>query len=122
MPEEAGRALDIRMGEDVMQWRLDEDGGWIGPDGDYTGWKDPEDSSRHAWKPSTEMGPAWELVSRIQRSFSATFEMSCPDHSRPEPWNVTFRSRAYGPEVKSSASTAPLAICRAALEAVKESE
>ena len=121
MTYEAGRAFDLEVGEEVMRWRLD-DGDWIGPDGQYTGWKDPEDPSRHAWKPSTEMGPAWELVQRIQRMFSANFELTCPDHSRPEPWTVIFRSRTYGPEVTAMGPTAALAICRAAIQAVKESE
>lgn len=121
MSREAGREFDLLVGEDVMRWRL-EDGDWIGSDGEYTGWKDPDDESRHAWKPSSEMGPAWELVNKIQRTFSANFELTCPDHSRPEPWSVVFRSRTYGPEVTAKGATAPLAICRAALSAVKESE
>jgi hypothetical protein len=61
---------------------------------------------------STDLSAAWQLVERIREPGHA-FHLSRFD---PCIWLATFRDDGYA----AQAETAPLAICRAALKAVRE--
>jgi len=110
---EAGPELDRLVAEQVMRWRLDEDWReWFDAQGHSQGWQED-------FRPSTDIAAAWEVVIKLvsKYSFNLASYMDVLDTTRIQ-WLADFGSatKIY----RALASTAPLAICRAALLVVME--
>lgn len=98
----AGPKLDALIAGNVMGWR-DAAGVWIGG---VTPWATDGDYRRKAeFCPSTDIAVAWEVVEKLQNTLC--FELRRRSDGGFCCW--------FGEEMRAEASTAPLAICRAAL-------
>lgn len=119
---EAGREMDALVAEKVM--------GWIEkkyPMGRALYWTDSDGHSQRAcieaWNPSTNISAAWEVIEKIE---GGQREMLCNLIHK----GFGFTSLIWEAELRecrgnhkyyiADATTAPLAICRAALLAVME--
>lgn len=98
----ASRELDAQVAERVMGWKRNEFSAglsWDTPEG-YKMWEPSSYGS--GFRPSTDIRAAWEVVKKMG---SMTSE-DPPSKPMREPWHYTV-------------DDAPLAICRAALAAVR---
>jgi len=114
----AGPELDIVMAEVVMRWKLlrttESGAGWFeNGDGDeiFVGRKRPMSLLR-PWTPSTSIETAWEIVEKM-RADGWYFQLD-DDAGGYGPWRAEFSKASEDPTL-ACATTAPLAICRAAL-------
>jgi hypothetical protein len=122
------RELDAEVAEKVMGWvkgpekhQYDDlyDCHWLYPNGDPTGWY--WGCSNSCFKPSTSISDAWRVVEEMgKRQLDVSIDKSwCTGYLvqfTNEPFGGPKELRVYG---QGRADTAPEAICRAALEAVK---
>ena len=117
---EAGEELDALMAEKVMGW---ERGKSIG--------KDVWCKGRnvicyfHAWKPSTSILSAWEVVQKLAvEPFAWHIESLNLTNGRVVWWACYWGDGKAGEilDYSADAPTAPLAICRTALLAVMEAQ
>lgn len=133
---EAGREMDVLIAEKVMGWRrmtykeanpknshyatdLRLTGRWHDSDGNAT--QQAEDCDDYyqpefAWSPSTDIAAAWQVVEKIKSidplyAFAVMFE--------GKSWEAGIYDSGYNTSFdydrSATATTAPLAICRAAL-------
>lgn len=138
---EAGPEMDRLVAEKVMGWRDmswaerypndAEDTGfmprqWYGPlpDGRLVGLynvsEHDHDSPNSLWRPSVNIAHAWELMEKVRNDGWHVVVVTC-DGCEPGsdgPWAVDIVRRNQG-AIAVHANTAPLAICRAALMALK---
>ena len=117
----AGREIDARVAEEVMEWRPITHfhgepiaDGWVGFwDGDWFRWttRPPSDEENASveWKPSTQIADAWPVLERFDEYaiYKDEHRVVCKVAMKEDVWSM------------SIANTAPLAICLAALEAVE---
>lgn len=111
---EAGRELDALIAEKVMGWTRKGEG-WCPP-----GWESTFMLSAY----STDIAAAWQVVEHFDRS-KWCFDLEAFDAAGEDAWGARFVSweqlhpvfRGYEP--REYAATAPLAICKAALNAVR---
>lgn len=130
---EAGSELDARIAEEVMGCRQTPDDVWHGP----SGWTFRTDTPALAtnWSPSTEIAAAWKVVERMWelghqlelrtygplRSGEGVCVAARFLKSPPRDWclELYWKPPPFGVDETISA---PLAICRAALETVEKGE
>ena len=100
---EAGPEMDALVAERVMGWTAERKPGlphlWLPPGHFISG-----------WSPSTDISAAWQVVEKMLEKHEAFHLEYIPDKQ----WYAMFWFATYF----TSADTAPLAICRAALKAV----
>lgn len=96
----AGREMDALVAEKVMGWRLDDDGFW-------TLIADPMCQASKPKAYSSDIALAWEVVEKMGRPCNLTFH-------HDGRWAMQFGGSGSG-----LGDTAPLAISRAALKAVR---
>lgn len=119
----AGRELDALVARKVMEWR------WFVPldkqllpywtnqlDASGDDFLIQPEAAKGTWSPSTFSAAAWEVVEKL---LGAGFGVNIDSFSLPEGdgWTVFLFQEAGEKEVHLIASTAPLAICLAALKA-----
>ncbi len=107
--------LDRLMAEQVMGWRQSP------CVGKRVWWSTGAASPRTDWYPSTNIAQAWEVVEHLQRDHDWTLDLSYGEDLNDAGvwhWSATFSHRGGGMFHISTALTAPLAICRAAIEAM----
>jgi hypothetical protein len=114
----AGREMDALIAEKVMGWVWAHSpepyiSGWYkkGSGGDFT----------QSFEPSTDISAAWEVVDKMDEKFSFILECNNPPSTIEYKWFCELYAKCepyIDYEVYSS--TAPLAICRAALLAKLE--
>ena len=131
---EPGRELDRLVAERVMGWRLwessrpihwaeERDGCYI-----HTGWNvNGLAHSRPVWSPSTDITAAWAVVEHLLRrglflDIYSPRQNGAPDWLEDlDRWVVVICDWKHEAGLaRAEAETLPLAICLAALEAVKE--
>jgi hypothetical protein len=118
---EAGRELDALVAERVMGWVLTLSPRSIAEADDEEWWSMPSGLVRHVdyWRPSTDIAAAWEVVEKLRDlgfflDISVAvdrFDVDMRADRMPSDWWLR-----EGP--LAEATTAPLAICRAALQAI----
>ena len=109
----AGRELDAMIAERVMGWEPYSGGYYYGKDGHLLACMAPNDSGAPHFSPSTDIAAAWLLVERAIHS-GLSFSIWADGHI--DGGNLHANWGGYKNE--AVASTAPLAICGAALAAV----
>lgn len=116
----AGPELDRLVAEMVMGWKLRPDG--MAYHGGATGWRVPHPGAvpPAQFSPSTNIANAWEVVERMAPRLRIQKGGHTPYYAihRTELGYVAGYWTAV-PFLTSPADTAPLAICRAALKAVR---
>ncbi len=108
------RALDAEVAEKVMGWHCDGEFNWRDENNVMQDWVD-------SWWPSTDIADAWQVVEKMQERGAVFGYQTIKEGVRgnfawfgvlPTPAS-SFHEDFYG-----EGETAPLAICRAALEAL----
>ena len=121
----ADRELDARIAEEVMGWEkmcLS----YRPETKEYTHWKiDTDDGLYHIqasipeWSPSTQIADAWLVVEKLGKLTGKDVLVEhCADGERLCTLGWHYRG-IWMKDIQEKADTAPLAICLAALEAVK---
>ena len=132
----AGPKLDALVAEHVMGWEhLDSwmgsplakgwDGFW---DGEWVRWitlpESDDENMAKPWSPSTDIVAAWKVVEKMREGYSISIHtigsiwqctLEIKDHKTRFPVEVAHAGDAF-----ADADTAPLAICRATLMAVRD--
>lgn len=123
MYEPAGKRMDAWVAEYVM--------GWKHHDGEQPYWiEDTEDGDFIAtqdinWEPSTKLNDAFEVVKKFEFGRAkdgrpaSCMDLMMFDTFRPDNWSCFFYSPLFKQTASSIADTPTLAICRAALMAIK---
>ena len=124
---EAGRELDVLIGEKVMGWK---GGGlyWINANGaatelyeDYPGYECGE-RSEDAWSPSTSIAAAWQVVEKLREHGLYLIINDTIGQYRARffkvGWDIFTWMRVPDSDMTVWENTAPHAICLAALKAV----
>jgi hypothetical protein len=114
---QAGPQLDFLIGTKVMGWRLE-----CFADAKQTpiGWVDKDVTKYIAtpeWSPSTNIAHAWQVVEALELRGGLISQM----YSQGGCWSVGIEpdpGSGLTPCYRAVGETAPLAICRAALEAM----
>jgi hypothetical protein len=139
---QAGPELDRLVAEEVMGWTIYDDGGephrWLGGDGLLTGWALDEWSDGYfdeysphyagdapalftphgVFRPSVDIAAAWLVFERMtELIFCSSVGNNGNKHAAHI--DCRFWNEADGRRGISIARTAPLAICRAALKAIR---
>jgi len=133
----AGREMDALVAEKVMGWSNVEKTTWSNyradgtPFGGGKEWRGTPPNHEAEFNPvlypiknySTDIAAAWMVVEKIRPLFWST-QVMVWDHSDKYIVSCVYRGGHDEPEkaINSEAPTAPLAICRAALLAVMDSE
>ena len=104
-----GPELDAMIVEKVMGWKI------CFTDPTYGFWIGEHYRTFHDFKPSTSIAHAWEVVEKMGM---VTIEDGGESVGKPE-WSVGFVD-TYGDWIHGEGSTAPHAICLAALKAMGE--
>ena len=109
--------IDARVAE-AFGWRIVQHKGattvkplriWTAPDGEEMGYED-------TFRPSTDISTAWLVVEKMrERGYWLTLEQLVNDE---DSWGADFGNE-YGESFPGIGLTAPLAICRAALQALE---
>lgn len=119
----AGPEMDRLVAEKVMGWTARDNRlsggylfGWAKPDGS---WGACAISGSNAWSPSTDIASAWAVVEKAMASNGCASVQSTGFE-----WDRRFIARiqfgtCFTTDRSALADTAPLAICRAALMALK---
>lgn len=124
----AGRDLDALVAARVMGWEPYSGGHYYGKNGHIEVCLPGEDG-HPAWSPSTSIVAAFEVVEKMRGRHSFALFMTPPMSSVLRGWLAVFRHSVHPPSFYEAgedshfsniAETAPLAICRAALQAVQE--
>lgn len=108
---DAGRELDALVAEKVMGWKpcvTQDHPGWVYFDSGAGGGK-------IAPAFSTDIAAAWEVVEKL----SPRYAIRILNDATPGPSWCCEMAHGYGNDIEVEAETAPLAICRAALEAIE---
>ena len=117
LAEPAGFRLDEWVAEYVMGWKRGNpkrgEHAWKAPTADprYGGYREVPNCPRY----SADIGAAWDVVDAMYRRLSGRIDLT---RLRHDLWVVTIGGLGSPPawgEVKATADTAPLAVCRAAL-------
>ncbi len=109
------RELDALVAEKVFRWHIDTRGLsdlWLGDDGLVKAYGD-------VWSPTTFISDAWLVVEEMRKRGYETYVWVMPERFDPGKAHARFVGKEFDRGVESIADTAPEAICRAALEAVK---
>ncbi len=108
---EAGRKTDACVAIVIMGWRphMIADHVWVGESTNNL-------INKEEWLPSKNIADAWEVVEKVIQDNAMTLRWYNPD-GRTSHIGVTF-GFGFGNKIGAQAFTAPLAICRAALNVV----
>ena len=132
----AGCEMDALVADRVMQWQHIDwwmgsllakgwDGFW---DGEWVRWitipESDADDRAEPWSPSTDIMAAWQVIEKMREGYSISIHtigsiwqctLEIKDHKTRFPVEVAHAGDAF-----ADADTAPLAICRATLMAVRD--
>ena len=115
---EAGMILDRLVAIEVMKWKPWKEQWLRGPSGKTYYIAKQEEHNAVYFRPSTDISAAWEVVEKF---INPLIIRQLPRDNGG--WRCNFRESTGSDRIDSQfdayASTAPLAICRAALKAVK---
>lgn len=119
---EAGRELDTLIAEKVMGWARWKGAtlGWENPPSFFRTW---ELTSYGSFQPSTDISAAWDVIEKMEYNWSFVRDVGKCGSEYETIGNMLYRFIYTAPGMPIEgivADTAPLAICRAALLAVKE--
>jgi len=111
----AGREMDALVAEKVMGWMPKNNLYWKDNEGSFAGWATnyPEYEVK-PFNPSIDIAAAWDVVVKMARTTNVN--LAWINSAKGWLWNFKI-GRTW-----ASSDTAPLAICRASLLAVMESE
>ena len=121
----AGRALDALIAEKVMGWQRISSRLWHDQQGSEHYIDGEEYPRQPAWRPSEDTGAAWQVFQRIVQMGAddvAICYFSSLDENIAAGWVCVVEGCNFAREVQlpfgreDYSDTAPLAICRAALE------
>jgi len=124
----AGREMDALVAEKVMGWIPKDNLYWKDNEGSFAGWATEfSEYSVKPFRPSTDIVAAWQVLEHLIATGEQRFEAPAL-FKYPLAWLCVFYQKHEKPGemapawIDANAPTAPLAICRAALLAVMESE
>lgn len=109
----AGAEMDMLIAEKIFGWERRRMSGPLGHWWAYMDDKNHEGRSADVWRPSEDIAAAWEVVTHF---INTTRERPKIDRMAENEWRVQLND--FDESAVAYSSSAPLAICRAALLAV----
>ncbi len=118
---DAGQELDALVATEVMGWRRTITGtlcdSWVDARGWPTGWGDYD--GERVFEPSTDIAAAWQVVERLN---TLGYDVQVDSYEHGTMWSAILYKglRGEGEQIEgpTTFTTAPHAICLAALKAV----